>query len=268
MTTAHRPTWKAAVGKTNEGGFDSGGALSSMRSSKDVTGFTKLKVRGSQELSKAEIIQRSLKALEEAEGGKGGGAGRREVNVAVEEEGAKRLEAASKEVDVSVLKKYDDGDDDGDDDDDDEVDFGEGDDDLDDEANGAKKKEEEEEESDLDADDDDSDSDEDDSDSDEDEEAALAAELAKIRAEKDAAKRQAADREAAEEEAKLTEAAMLGNPLLQSNTAGSSKPLKRRWNDDIVFKNQARKEPKTEKRFINDTVRNDFHKRFMDKFMK
>jgi protein CWC15 len=45
--------------------------------------------------------------------------------------------------------------------------------------------------------------------------------------------------------------------------------MKRKWNDDVVFRNQAAKEKGGgERRFINDTVRNDFHKRFMDKFMK
>ena len=34
-----------------------------------------------------------------------------------------------------------------------------------------------------------------------------------------------------------------------------------RWDDDVVFKNQARGEPKAQKRFINDTIRSDFHKK-------
>ncbi|KAG5598004.1 hypothetical protein H5410_039236, partial [Solanum commersonii] len=33
-----------------------------------------------------------------------------------------------------------------------------------------------------------------------------------------------------------------------------------RWDDDVVFKNQARGELKVVKRFINDTIRNDFHR--------
>lgn len=35
-----------------------------------------------------------------------------------------------------------------------------------------------------------------------------------------------------------------------------------RWDDDVVFKNQSRNEPKKERRFINDTIRNDFHRRY------
>lgn len=42
----------------------------------------------------------------------------------------------------------------------------------------------------------------------------------------------------------------------------------RRWNDDVVFKGQARTEPETKKRFVNDTIRNDFHRRFLTKYIK
>lgn len=41
-----------------------------------------------------------------------------------------------------------------------------------------------------------------------------------------------------------------------------------RWNDDVVFKGQARTEPETKKRFVNDTIRNDFHRRFLTKYIK
>lgn len=125
--------------------------------------------------------------------------------------------------------------------------------------------------SDLDASDDDSDLDDDDSD-DEDEEAALQAELAKIRQERAAAKAKEEAEAAAVEQAQMEEAALTGNPLLSSGAASasaSSGRLKRRWNDDVVFRNQAKTEPdQNKKRFINDTVRNDFHKRFLNKFIK
>jgi protein CWC15 len=36
------------------------------------------------------------------------------------------------------------------------------------------------------------------------------------------------------------------------------------WDDDVVFKNQARgTEDKKSKEFVNDLLRSDFHKRFM-----
>jgi protein CWC15 len=56
-----------------------------------------------------------------------------------------------------------------------------------------------------------------------------------------------------------------GNPLLNTPTSFS---VKRRWDDDVVFKNQARGEMKAPKRFINDTIRNDFHRKFLHRYMK
>jgi protein CWC15 len=51
-----------------------------------------------------------------------------------------------------------------------------------------------------------------------------------------------------------------GNPLLNPKDFG----VKRRWDDDVVFKNQARgTEDKKPKEFVNDLLRSDFHKRFM-----
>lgn len=41
-----------------------------------------------------------------------------------------------------------------------------------------------------------------------------------------------------------------------------------RWDEDVVFKNQAKGEPKQAKRFINDTIRNDFHKRFLQRYIR
>ena len=41
-----------------------------------------------------------------------------------------------------------------------------------------------------------------------------------------------------------------------------------RWDDYVVFKNQAREPKKEARRFINDTVRNDFHRKFLSKYIK
>ena len=49
---------------------------------------------------------------------------------------------------------------------------------------------------------------------------------------------------------------------------GADFKTKRRWDDDVVFRNQARDAPKVGKRFINDTIRSDFHKRFLNKYIK
>jgi protein CWC15 len=57
------------------------------------------------------------------------------------------------------------------------------------------------------------------------------------------------------------EQVLIGNPLL--NTGSYS--LKKKWFEDTVFKNQAKNEPKIKKRFVNDTVRSDFHRKFLSK---
>lgn len=98
-----------------------------------------------------------------------------------------------------------------------------------------------------------------------DEEAELLAELERIkkeRAEEAARKQKTVD---AEKESQLREEVARGNPLLNQNLAFQ---VKRRWDDDVVFRNQARGEPKAQKRFVNYTIRNDFHKRFLNRYIK
>jgi len=272
MTTAHRPTWKAAVGRAQEGGWSAGGAISAASSVRDLASHTKLKFRsGSQVVSdRRAALAESLAKMEEAE---------RSANLTAkrvvklgrerlmlehggdeqEEEGRLKLLKQTADVDEEKIRaKYDDEDDDGDD-----IEKG-GWSDLDNDRGGGGPRESGE--SDLDASDSD---DDDDLDSDdEDEEAALQAELAKIRAERAAAKAKEEAEVAAEEQAQLEEAALTGNPLLNAGGGATSGRLKRRWNDDVVFRNQAKGEPDAnKKRFINDTVRNDFHKRFLNKFI-
>lgn len=110
------------------------------------------------------------------------------------------------------------------------------------------------------------DDDDDDSDDSDDEDAELARELEKIRRER-AEKREREEREkaaAASEEREKDIA--LGNPLLNKPDFN----IKRRWDDDVVFKNQARGTEDKGKRkdFINDLLRSDFHKRFMGKYVR
>jgi len=182
-----------------------------------------------------------------------------------EREGRVKLLKQTADVDeVKIRAKYNDDDDDGNDD------GGGRWSDLDDDGGIANLHSDE---SDLDAsDDDDNSSDDDDDSDDEDEEAALQAELAKIRQERAAVKAKEEAEAAAVEQAQMEEAALTGNPLLNSTSSSSlssSGRVKRRWNDDVVFRNQAKTEPdQNKKRFINDTVRNDFHKRFLNKFIK
>jgi hypothetical protein len=41
-----------------------------------------------------------------------------------------------------------------------------------------------------------------------------------------------------------------------------------RWDDDVIFKNQARGvDDQPKKRFINDMLRSDFHKKFLHKYI-
>jgi len=63
---------------------------------------------------------------------------------------------------------------------------------------------------------------------------------------------------------------MQGNPLLnaQLNDATSAAlaggySMKRKWYEETVFRHYARNEPQDKKRFVNDTVRRDFHRRFL-----
>ena len=65
-----------------------------------------------------------------------------------------------------------------------------------------------------------------------------------------------------------TEEVIRGNPLLGLGGHDPSFEVKRRWDDDVVFKNQSRGEPKAQKRFINDTIRNDFHRKFLNRYVK
>lgn len=41
--------------------------------------------------------------------------------------------------------------------------------------------------------------------------------------------------------------------------------VRRRWDDDVIFKNQARgtDDRNKKKEFVNDLLRSDFHKKFM-----
>ena len=59
-----------------------------------------------------------------------------------------------------------------------------------------------------------------------------------------------------------------GNPLLGKKAGDFT--VKRRWDDDVVFKNCAKgqDDKNKPKNFINDSLRSEFHKKFMDKYIK
>ncbi|EPQ26715.1 uncharacterized protein PFL1_05694 [Pseudozyma flocculosa PF-1] len=141
------------------------------------------------------------------------------------------------------------------------------------------------------SDSDDSD-DSDDGDDEEDDTAALLRELEKIKRERAEEKaRQEQERQNAERSQREDEIA-LGNPLLNLENAmkaGSASPsvanggggggaggkrgfgVKRRWDDDVIFKNQASGAANRDGGsggFVNDLTRSEFHKKFMNRYIK
>lgn len=124
-----------------------------------------------------------------------------------------------------------------------------------------------------------------DEDDDEDETAELLRELEKIKRERAEEKARQENERAASAAISAEEAAASGNPLLNlqaalsgnrtfdspggyaASSAGSSTvasfQIKKRWDDDVIFKNQAVKSDEPRKEFVNDAIRTNFHKRFL-----
>ena len=270
MTTAHRPTWAPAKGHEEQGGARMFGP-SAKHSKLDDNAHMTLKTRSVGQMTIKELIARDFKAELEAK----------------EAKHFKRAPpgAIGNGIDGGVLQIAD----------------GKGETDPGSRVGpgGALAKETGPSRATLfapthedrdDSDDDENDSDEDDdSVSDEDDTAALLLELDRIKKERvaESARREAETQEAEAIE-KATELAS-GNPLLDLGGVGGSISggggggvsgrtgndpessnfvVKRRWDDDVVFKNQTKHEPKTAKRFVNDTIRSDFHRRFLNKYIK
>lgn len=244
MTTAHRPTWAPAKGHEEQGGARMFGP-SAKHSKLDDAAHTVLKTRSVGQMSVKELIKRDFKAELEAKEAKHF---KRPLPAVA---GHLEIDNGAGEREDSIL-----GD-----------------------ASGAPSSSKQFESTNLDKDDsDDSDSSDDDSDSDEDDTAALLQELERIKKERaEDAKRREADAQEHEAMEKANELAS-GNPLLNLGGEGggdidpqnnqSNFSVKRRWDDDVVFKNQTRSEPKGKKRFVNDTIRSDFHRRFLHKYIK
>jgi hypothetical protein len=100
--------------------------------------------------------------------------------------------------------------------------------------------------------------------SDSDEEAELARELDKIKRER---QEQAALRLREESELQRRLASGAASVMDDSASVSASVGGKRRWDADVVFHGQAKEQPKA-KRFINDTIRNDFHRAFLKKYIR
>jgi len=197
-------------------------------SSKDLAGHTKMKTRQPGQNTSSEVAKRDLKRELDD----------KERKVAVERgRKDKKEDKEAKDEPILAIK--------------------------DKEENGERSKRDKN----VDADDSDESSDGDESSDEEsdseDETDELLRELERIKKERE---QERLSKEASEKEeaAQRREAAMLtGNPLLNADYS-----IKRKWYDDVVFKNQARDEPETKKRFINDTTRNDFARKFMRKYIQ
>lgn len=113
-----------------------------------------------------------------------------------------------------------------------------------------------------------SESDGDDSDDDDEELAEIQRQLERIKKEKQEEKERK-EREAAEELERERAARMAGaNPLMGQDMEDSgSRVAVKKWYEETIFKNQAQGEQRYKKRVINDTVRNDFHRRFLAKYV-
>jgi len=271
MSTAHRPTWDPAQAREVKGG-------SRQYSVRDMAAHTKLKFRQPGQTSVSEVKKVNLRA---------------ELLVAEAEARAKKRKAAGLPVeDVSpvvpmiedeesnkrrkVLQDALEMDKDADSDEDDDADA---DDSKGGEANGDHTKSGENG-NDV-GDDNNEDEDEDEDDDDEDETAELFRELEKIKRERAAEKERVEQAEAAVTEAEreaqiatanplLNLAAALGNAPGVNTTAPGTFAVKRRWDDDLIFKNQAASDKDNPRagQFVNDLLRTEFHKKFMSRFVK
>jgi protein CWC15 len=260
MSSAGRPTYQAA-----RGGSDQGGNRlhypSSHYSSRDLASHTKMKLRKPGQNTVDEVSKRDLKReLEERELKVAADRGRKDVPRAKDKEDTLRIKDRD---DILKLKDTE------------ENDFATDRDENNKPTDDARiKRGREANNADIDDADDSDDSDEEKEDEDndsssedesDDDTSELLRELEKIKKEREEERLRKEAEKAEEEARKQTEAVLHGNPLLHPQDYS----IKRKWYDDTVFKNQARDEPEhKKKRFVNDTTRNDFARKFLIKYIK
>lgn len=244
MTTAHRPTFDPARGKEAARGVAYHQRLLPAHKTLKFRQATQGTVdeQGKRDL-KAELLRAERKHFAKKEG--------QEIEDDEDEAPEERLRREDGSATSGVKRKSPEPGADGDEEEDYE----------------SKKRRVLEETRDIDADSESSndDSSDEDDDEEEDDTAELMRELAKIKAERaEQAAKEAAEKAEEEEEQREHDIAK-GNPLLNGDAYG----VKRRWDDDVVFKNQARgTEDRKDKRFVNDLLRSDFHRRFMSKYVR
>ncbi|GJQ15455.1 hypothetical protein GpartN1_g7246.t1 [Galdieria partita] len=102
-----------------------------------------------------------------------------------------------------------------------------------------------------------------------DEEDELLKELERIKREREEEGQRKEEEERVKQENLELERAVRGNPLLNIGENRPSFKVKRRWDDDVVFRKQ-NDDPVIERDqgFINDTVRNEFHRKFLERYIK
>uniref|UniRef100_A0AC35U1Z0 MFS domain-containing protein n=1 Tax=Rhabditophanes sp. KR3021 TaxID=114890 RepID=A0AC35U1Z0_9BILA len=231
MTTAHRPTFDPARGGTGRGESEYG-KLTQQFSSKDMPAHKTLKYREGDQIPEVALSKKELKRQLEAREVKAieSGASRKGAHNGVGsfgESSSKKSKYDSVDGNVNTLESTDDA-----------------------------------ENSDQSGEDSGSES--------EDDEAALLAELAKIKKARAQEKVKKEEERVAEEERIRMDSFKNGNPLLnleKTSSKGGFK-VKRRWDDDVIFKNCAKGQDKDKRStFINDSLRSEFHRKFMDKYI-
>jgi len=246
MSTAHRPTWDPAQARDVKGG-------SRQFSVRDMAAHTKLKFRQVGQTSADEVKKRDLRAEllaaeQEAKNKKRKAEGKPPLPIegGEDEEANKRRKLLQDALDLDK------------DDDDQE------------EKEGNEKA------------DDEGDSDDDSEDDDEDDTAELLRELEKIKRERAEEKSRQENEQSSKDAAAREIEIATGNPLLNLAAAlGQQTPsginttvpgtfsVKKRWDDDVIFKNQAmNQKDKSQGYFVNDLLRTEFHKKFMGRFIK
>jgi len=249
MSTAHRPTWDPAQAKDVKGG-------SRQFSVRDMAAHTKLKFRQVGQTSTGEVKKRDLRAEllaaeQEAKNKKRKAEGKppllEDTPVQpADDESNKRRKLLQEALELDK--------------DDDES--------ADEKGKGKEKDDEDEDESEEDSDE-------------EDDTAELLRELEKIKRERAEEKARLESEQSASEAASREAEIATANPLLNLAAAlGQQTPggvnttvpgtfqVKKRWDDDLIFKNQAMAPKTGQGNFVNDLLRTEFHKKFMAKFIK
>ncbi|KAI0312560.1 Pre-mRNA-splicing factor Cwf15/Cwc15 [Amylostereum chailletii] len=266
MSTAHRPTWDPAQAKDVKGG-------SRQFSVRDMAAHTKLKFRQPGQTSVSDVQKRDLRAELLAAEADARARKRKAQGLPVAEAAHAPLAITAGDEEAHkrrrVLQEALEMDKDAD------SDAGSG----DEAGEGGERKMDVDGEKDK-KDDEEDEDDSDDSDEDEDDTAELLRELEKIKRERAADKARQEQAASASAQADRDAEIAAGNPLLNlaaalgqapgvSTTAPGTFAVKRRWDDDLIFKNQAMHDKdKPQGQFVNDLLRTEFHKKFMSRFVK